>query len=132
MSTSTANISGVSIIPCEAMTSAPSPRLAPMNSPTTAPTSASTTATRRPARMPGRPAGSFRRNSVWRARGAEHAKQFQPLRLAPAAAPVSVFSISGKKQISAVITTVDVMPKPNHTMNSGISASLGITWLATT
>ena len=102
-----------------------------MNSPTTAPTSASTTATRRPARMPGRPAGSFRRSSVWRRRGAQHAEQFQPLRVDLLQAG-QVFSIKGKKQISAVITTVDVMPKPNQTMNSGASASLGITWLTTT
>ena len=30
------------------------------------------------------------------------------------------------------MTTVDVMPKPNQRMNSGISASLGTTWLTTT
>ena len=43
-----------------------------------------------------------------------------------------VFSISGKKQTSAVMTTVEVIPKPNQTMNSGASASLGTTWLVMT
>ncbi len=42
-----------------------------------------------------------------------------------------MFSISGKKQISAVITMVGVRPKPNQTMKSGPSASFGTTWLAT-
>ncbi|KAG0906128.1 hypothetical protein G6F31_021848 [Rhizopus arrhizus] len=64
MAVSAANMRGVSIMPCAAMMTAPSPRLAPMNSPTTAPTSASTRATRSPARMPGSPAGSFRRSKV--------------------------------------------------------------------
>ena len=45
---------------------------------------------------------------------------------------VREFSISGKKQISAVITTVGMVPKPNQTMNSGASASFGMTWLVTT
>ena len=44
--------------------------------------------------------------------------------------PVSVFSNRGKKQINAVIITVDVIPKPNQIIKSGPSASLGITWLA--
>ena len=46
--------------------------------------------------------------------------------------PVRVFSISGKKQISAVMTTVGVMPKPNQMMKSGPSASFGTSWLANT
>ena len=50
----------------------------------------------------------------------------------PRPRPVSVFSISGKKQISAVITTVGVMPKPNQMMKSGPSASFGTSWLAST
>ncbi|MNG27943.1 hypothetical protein D3C84_1131260 [compost metagenome] len=45
---------------------------------------------------------------------------------------VRVFSIKGKKQISAVMTTVGAMPKPNHSTNSGASASLGTTWLTMT
>ena len=45
---------------------------------------------------------------------------------------VSVLSSSGKKQIKATMTTVEVIPKPNHTMNSGAKASLGTTWLNTT
>ena len=131
MSSSTANIRGVSIIPCEAMINAPSPLLPPMNSPTTAPTSASTTATRKPAMMTGRPEGIFRRSRVCK-RVAPSMRNSSCLRGSTCCRLVRVFSIKGKKQISAVITTVDVMPKPNQTINSGASASLGTTWLATT
>ena len=117
--------------PWVAMMSAPKPLLAPTNSPTTAPTKASTTATRMPAQIPGKQAGIFKRHRVW-------------LRLAPSmrnnskrcastcAKPVMVFSSKGKKQIKAVITTVGVVPKPNHTINKGTNASLGTTWLVTT
>ena len=44
--------------------------------------------------------------------------------------PVSVFSNKGKKQINAVMMTVDVIPKPNQIIKRGPRASLGITWLA--
>ena len=121
----------VSIIPWAAMTTAPRPRLAPMNSATTAPTRASTTATRRPARMAGRPVGSFRRSSVC-SRVAPSMRNSCSRWASTWRRPVRVFSISGKKQISAVISTVGSMPKPNHSTNSGASASLGTTWLTTT
>ena len=119
------------MLPCAAMTSAPKPRLAPMNSPTTTPTSARTTATRKPASIAGRPAGSLRRSSVCK-REAPSMRNSSSWAGGTWAKPVRVFSSSGKKQISAVITTVGVSPKPNQTMNSGISASLGTTWLTTT
>jgi hypothetical protein len=119
------------MLPCAAMMRAPRPRLAPMNSPTTAPTSASTTAMRRPASTDGRPVGSFSRHSVCD-RVAPSMRNSSMRSGGTWARPVSVFSSSGKKQISAVMTTVEVRPKPNQTMNSGISASLGTTWLTTT
>ena len=78
----------------------------------------------------GQPEGSFSR-SVW-VRVAPSMRNSSSRSGGTCCRAVSVFSISGKKQISAVMTTVEVMPKPNHSMNSGASASLGITWLATT
>ena len=40
-----------------------------------------------------------------------------------------VLTSSGKKQISAVITTVEVRPKPNQITTSGASTTSGIVWL---
>lgn len=131
MSTSAANIRVVSIIPWAAMTTAPSPWLDPMNSATTTPTRASTTATRSPARMAGSPMGSFSRSSVC-SRVAPSMRNSCSRWASAWRRPVSVFSISGKKQISAVISTVGSKPKPNHSTNKGASASLGTTWLTTT
>ena len=37
-----------------------------------------------------------------------------------------VLTISGKNATSAVLTTFEVSPKPNHTMISGASATFGI------
>ena len=131
MSTSTANIKGVSIEPWAAMIKAPRPLLPPMNSPTTAPTQASTTATRKPAMMWGRPAGIFKRHKV--CQGVARSMRNSSSRCASTCCMhVAVFSSRGKKQISPVITTVGKVPKPNHTMKRGASASLGTTWLSTT
>ena len=46
--------------------------------------------------------------------------------------PTAVLMNIGKKHTSATITTLDSSPKPNHTMISGASATLGIDCRATT
>jgi NADH:ubiquinone oxidoreductase subunit B-like Fe-S oxidoreductase len=40
--------------------------------------------------------------------------------------PMIVFSSSGKKQMSAVMTTFGAMPKPSYTTMMGASASFGM------
>jgi len=81
--------------------------------------------------MAGRPAGTLSRHSVCQ-RVAPSMRNSSSRAASTCATPVNVFSSSGKKQISAVITTVGTVPKPNHTMKSGTRASLGTTWLVTT
>ena len=39
---------------------------------------------------------------------------------------------TGKNEMTAAITILLVMPKPNQTTNSGASATLGTVWKATT
>jgi hypothetical protein len=41
---------------------------------------------------------------------------------------VIVFTSTGKKQMAAASATFDVIPKPNHAMNTGASATLGVVW----
>ena len=38
----------------------------------------------------------------------------------------------GENEITAAMTTLLVMPKPNQTTNNGASATLGTVWKATT
>ena len=45
--------------------------------------------------------------------------------------PSIVFTATGKKQISSDIITFEPMPKPNHTMMIGASATFGTVWNAT-
>ena len=42
--------------------------------------------------------------------------------------PTMVLTISGKNATSAALTTLEVSPRPNQTMISGASATLGIAW----
>ena len=39
-----------------------------------------------------------------------------------------VFTSSGKNEMSAALTTLEVRPSPNQTTTSGASATLGIDW----
>jgi len=43
-----------------------------------------------------------------------------------------VLTISGKNATSAALTTLEVSPRPNHTMISGARATFGIAWNITT
>ncbi|CPK58281.1 Uncharacterised protein [Bordetella pertussis] len=40
--------------------------------------------------------------------------------------PTTVLMNIGKKLISATITTLDAMPKPNHTSSNGAMATFGV------
>ena len=57
-------------------------------------------------------------NSIW-SRGADRK-------------PTMVLANTGKKTIVAVMITLEVMPKPNQSTNSGATATLGTVWKATT
>ena len=46
--------------------------------------------------------------------------------------PSMTLTSTGKNEITAAITTLLVMPKPNQTTNSGASATFGTVWKATT
>ncbi len=83
-----------------------------------------------PREIPEAHRAALSRSSVCRRSRAQHAEQLAPSGIDLRRA-VSVFSISGKKQISAVITMVGRQAKPNQMMKSGPSASFGTTWLAT-
>ncbi|CFN69956.1 Uncharacterised protein [Bordetella pertussis] len=96
-----------------------------MNSDTTAPIRLSTTEICSPAKMCPEAAGSLTWKNTWLR---EALKAFIRSSMAGLACrmPTTVLMNIGKKLISATITTLDAMPKPNHTSSNGAMATFGV------
>ena len=46
--------------------------------------------------------------------------------------PATVLMTTGKKQMTAAMTTLELIPKPNHVRKIGASATRGVFWKAMT
>src|SRR5438105_1603957 len=107
--------------------SMPRPASAPTNSATMAPTSEKTIATSRPAMMNGSADGRRSMRKICSSLAAS--ERMRSTRSSSAdRSPAMVFTSSGKKEINAALTTLEVRPSPNQTTTSGASATLGIDW----
>src|SRR6516225_1297403 len=98
-----------------------------MNSPTTMPMIASVTATFMPLKMYGGEVGKRTRISTCHCdmRSERHSRSMV---VSTDCSPAAVATRIGKKQMKIENVTRDGDPIPSHTMNSGASAILGISW----
>ena len=110
--------------------STPNPAREATNSATMAPMSPSETAICRPAKIDPAAAGSL----IWkkmRVREPPQARSTFTSSGSVCRMPIIVFRNTGKKHSSNTITIFDSMPKPNHTMMRGASATFGRHWSKT-
>ena len=105
--------------------SIPKPRSAPRNSATTVPISDSVMAISRPAKMKGSAVGRRSIMKIWRC-DAPNERIRSMESLFAEFRPVIVLIISGKNEISAAVTILEVMPRPNQSTISGTKATFGI------
>src|SRR3954471_2979579 len=124
---STANSPATSMLKLRLWMSMPSPASEPTNSATMAPTSAKTIATSSPAMRKGSAEGSRSIQKICIC--VAPSERIRSTRSSSAErSPTMVFTRSGKKAISAALTTFEPRPRPNHTIMSGASATFGIDW----
>src|SRR6201990_333552 len=100
------------------------PELEPTNSPTTAPTTASVTDTFRPEKIAGIACGRVTARNTWKplpriARAKSTMSGSTDLK------PCTAETTTGKKPSKNAEITFGMMPKPNHTTNSGAIAIFG-------
>ncbi len=124
---STENCPATSMVKFMLCISMPSPAWAPTNSATMAPISDRIMATSSPAMMKGMALG---RRSIQKICASLAASERIRLTRSSSAerSPTMVFTISGKKAVSAACMTFEVRPRPNQIKISGASATLGSAW----
>ena len=123
----TENCPATSMVKVMLMMSTPSPFCAPTNSATIAPINASTIAISNPAMMNGIAVGT---RSMDRICSSEASRERMSATRSSSAErrPAIVFTMSGKKAVTAACATFEVSPSPNQTMMSGARATFGIDW----
>src|SRR3954466_16218411 len=100
------------------------PELEPTNSPTTAPTTASVTDTLRPEKIEGSACGRFTAQNTWK-RLPCMARARSTMSGSTDLKPGTAETTTGKKPGMKAEITFGMMPKPNHTTNSGAIAIFG-------
>ena len=122
--------SAVSYCPRATLIRKPNPRSGAMNSPTTAPITESVAPIFSPPSRTGSAAGSSR----WRkfCQRVASSERINSRRLAETERkPITVLTSTGKKTISAQISTFEAKPLPSQMKSSGAIATTGMAWVAT-
>src|SRR5215471_21259819 len=103
------------------------PELEPTNSPTTAPTTASVTETFKPEKIAGIACGKLTARKIWK-RLPCIARARSTMSGSTDLNPCTAETTTGKNPKRNAEITLGMIPKPNHTTNSGAIATFGTDW----